>query len=58
MIQQQVQLDGFFATAELRPVIKSGAQIDDGRVQTEQFVLEAKLASSFVGYFLTAGQQL
>ena len=34
MIQQQVQLDGSFGTPELRPVIKDGAQIDDGRVQT------------------------
>jgi len=46
MIQQQVQLDGSFGTPELRPVIKGGAQIDDGRVQTEQFILEAKLQTS------------
>ncbi len=57
MIQQQVQLDGSFGTPELRPVIKGGAQIDDGRVQTEQFVLEAKLASPAVGQLLTTGQQ-
>jgi hypothetical protein len=49
MIQQPVQLDGSFGTLELRPVIKSGVQIDDGRVQTERFILEAKLASTAVG---------
>src|ERR1700680_2355010 len=57
MIQQQVQLDGSFGTPELRPVIKGGAQIDDGRVQTEQFVLEARLAPPAMRQFLTAGQQ-
>ena len=57
MIQQQVQLDGSFGAPKLRPVIKGGAQIDDGRVETEQLVLEAKLASPAVGQLLTTGQQ-
>src|SRR5438128_1321377 len=44
MIQQQVQLDGSFGAPELRPAVQACAQIDDGRVQTEQLVVEAKLA--------------
>ena len=46
VIQQQVQLDRPFGTAESRPIENAGAQIDHRRVHADQLVFEAELASA------------
>ena len=43
MVEHQMQLDCALGGAELCPVIHGKAQIDDGRIDADQFVLEAKL---------------
>lgn len=42
-IEYQMRLDRALGATELRPVIHGKAQIDDGRIDADQFVLEAKL---------------
>ena len=44
MIEHQVQLDGALGALELGPVIHRQAQVDDGRVDAHELVLEAELA--------------
>jgi hypothetical protein len=39
-----MQLHRAFGAAETRPVKDTGTQVDHGRIQAEQFVLEAELA--------------
>ena len=56
MVEQQMQLDGAFGAAVLRPVEDRGAQLDQGSVETEQLVLEAEAMAS--GDFAAAAQQL
>lgn len=43
VVEHQMQLDRALGGAELRPVIHGQAQIDDGRIDADQFVLEAEL---------------
>jgi hypothetical protein len=43
MVEHQVQFHRPLGATELRPVIEGQAQIDHGRVQTHQLVLEAEL---------------
>lgn len=42
MIEEQVQLDPTFGSAKLCPIEQSGAQIDGGDVEREEFVFETK----------------
>ena len=42
MVEDQMQFDGPLGATELRPVIHRQAQVDHGRVETDQLVLEAK----------------
>jgi hypothetical protein len=56
VVQQAVQLDRPFRTPELRPVEQGRAQVNDRRVQTDEFVLEAKLPPT-LGQRLAPEQQ-
>jgi hypothetical protein len=60
MVQQQVQLHRSLRRPELRPVEHRRAQVDNRRIQTQQFARQAELRPSF-GYsqaLLAIGQQL
>lgn len=42
VVKQQMQFDGAFSAPVLRPVEDAGAELNQGGVQTQQFVLEAE----------------
>jgi len=43
MVQEQVNFDGAFGAAEVSPVKEADRQINHGRIQADQFILEAEL---------------
>lgn len=45
MVQEQVEFEGSFGLTKLRPIKDRDTEINDGSVQTVQFVLEAKFVS-------------
>ncbi len=57
VIQQQVECDRALGAPKLGPVEQRGAQIDHGRIQAHELVLEPELPAA-PGQGLAAGQQL
>src|ERR1039458_7109310 len=43
MVEHQMQFDGSLGSAKFRPVVHREAKVNDGRIQTDQLILEAKL---------------
>ncbi len=46
MVEERMELDGFFGLKEKSPVKEADRQIDDGRIQADELIFEPKLSFS------------